>query len=68
MVGFNKILNGPLKFSQIASYLCDVPNSKYFKTTKIIAPTLNKQNIILRKGSTEEINEAYRKEYLKITS
>ena len=54
-VGFNKILNGVMKFSHIHSYLCEAPDSKYFKTTKVVPPENKKQSVVVRKAQDEDI-------------
>jgi len=42
---------GTMKFNSIAALLCDNPDSKYFKGTKIIPPNPNKQSVIVRKAN-----------------
>jgi hypothetical protein len=50
-VGFNKILMASIKFSQIANYLCDNPNSRFFRASKVIPPHPQKQNLIIKRAS-----------------
>ena len=52
-VGFNKILMEKMKFNHITAYLCDAPNSLYFKTTRVIPPSPQKQNCIIKRASEE---------------
>lgn len=52
-----------MNFNQILAFVCDVPGSPYFKTTKIVPPNPNKQTVVLRKASEEEIVAAYKEEY-----
>lgn len=59
-VGFNKISMSCLKFNHIATYLCDNPESRFFKSTKIIPPNPQKQNILVKRAPFEEIIAEYR--------
>ena len=65
-VGFNKILNEPLKLNHILAYVCEAPGSKYFKTSKVVPPDNHKQTVLVRKAPEEEVLAAYRKEYCKL--
>lgn len=62
-VGFNKFFNGPMKFNQILTQICEGPNSRYFKSIKVIPPNPNKQNILARRASKEEIIQTYKEVY-----
>ncbi len=54
-VGFNKILMAELKFTQIATYLCDnPPHSKYYRAAQ------GKQTVLRRKALMHESIQAYR--------
>ena len=65
-VGFNKILMGPMKLNLILTHLCEAPDSRYFKTAKVVPPANKKVTVIVRKAEDEKIREVYKNEFRKI--
>lgn len=64
--GFNKISMSSLKYNHIATYLCDNPESRFFRSMKIIPPNPQKQNILMKRAPLEEIIAEYRSATKKI--
>jgi hypothetical protein len=64
--GFNKISMSSLKYNHIATYLCDNPESRFFRSTKIIPPNPQKQNILVKRAPLEQIIAEYRSNTKKI--
>lgn len=60
-VGFNKLMTR-IKFQHLASYLCEGEDSKYFRKTVIMPPSVKKETtFIFRRAPEEEAIEVYRR-------
>lgn len=60
-VGFNKLMTR-IKFSHLASYLCDAEDSKYFRKSMVMPPSLKKETtFIFKRAPEEETIEVYRR-------
>jgi hypothetical protein len=51
-----------IKFSHLASYLCDAEDSKYFRKGMVMPPSLKKEtSFIFKRALEEETIEVYRR-------
>jgi hypothetical protein len=56
-----------IKFSHLASFLCEGENSKYFRKSMLMPPLVKQETTyIFRRASEKETIEVYRQEYERI--